>query len=34
MVPFTGTSTEFGALIARDAARWAAVVREAQTTAD
>lgn len=34
MVPFTGTPTEFGTLIARDAARWAAVVREARITAD
>lgn len=34
MVPFTGTSAEVGALIARDVACWAAVVREAQIAAD
>lgn len=34
MVPFTGTPAEFGTLIARDAARWATVVREARITAD
>ncbi len=33
MVPTPGTPAEFGALVARDHARWAAVIREAKITA-
>jgi tripartite-type tricarboxylate transporter receptor subunit TctC len=34
MVPATATPAEFGALVAKDAQRWAEVVRRGNITAD